>query len=189
MVPFLIIFIGLCITALLVVSGIEDFKKIYYTKRAFYKFGASTAVVTAVAMWLILSKYSAIDWIVAGCIFLGIATAYAIFVGIAFIKGCTMREALCAIFKLENKRYSKHKISDTTRKKIGIATIITSAILLIACAVIVLGNAFNNTGNSSANRKCGYCGEEGANSKFGSHYYCRDCYNGLADAKDRVENN
>jgi len=180
MAPFSVLFIGLCITAFLVASGLDNFsfKKLFLW---------APVVITIMVSWLILSEYSATEWKIAGCMFLIIGGIVAIFVGISFIKGLTIGEAFCALFKIEKKKNNKKKISDSARKKIGIATVIAFVVLVVGSVVFIILNPSSKS--ESNNKKCGYCGDEGAYYKFGSYYYCHDCYDALEDAKDRVENN
>lgn len=120
-------------------------------------------------------------------IFIGVIAFFVIVIGILLITGFPIKETLCEEFGIRYDDTSEPKTSETTRRNIGIALICVGIILVVA---FVWGSlVLPNKSSSGVDRKCGYCGEEGAYYKFGSYYYCEDCYDGLVDAKDRVENN
>lgn len=183
---FCIIFASLCISALFVASGIDTMIKDDIIK-GFYKFLGAGIVISIGLMILLTMETSAADWIVTGSIFGAIISVYTIFIGIAFIKGLTMREALCAMFKIEPKKPSSHILSEKTRKKVGIATISSFVALLIVCICLLF--VFFRPGKSDTNRKCDYCGKEGASFSVGTGKYCSTCYDAFEITKDRLEDN
>ncbi len=144
-------------------------------------------VVILVSTFVLASVFSDInkqDWMYVGFIALGIAVMFLVIVGIAFARGLTLSE----FFHRVEIGEAEEKISEKTRKKIGILILVGSVVLTVIFVVLVITNPLRSISNK-VERNCPYCGDEGAYYEFGSYYYCEDCYDGLVDAKERVENN
>lgn len=189
-----ILLIGIAIACVVIGFGvklIKDAEKLSGDQKTANKiYGIEiivVGVVILVSTFVLVSVFFDIDkqaWMHVGFIALGIAVMFLVIVGIAFTRGLTLSE----FFHRVEIGDAEEKISEKTRKKIGISILVGSAVLIVIFVVLVLANPLRSISNNEE-RKCGYCGDSGAYYKFGSHYYCDDCYDGLVDAKDRVENN
>lgn len=122
-------------------------------------------------------------WMYVGFIALGIAVMFLVIVGIAFTRGLTLSE----FFHRVEIGEAEEKISEKTRKKIGISILVGSVILTAVFIFLVITNPF--TANGGEARKCDYCGKEGASFSVGTSNYCGTCYDAFKITKDRLEDN
>ncbi len=113
--------------------------------------GVSFVIVGVLAVWFVyllidrLLEPSAEDWMWTGVIMLGIVAFLVFFIGVGLVKGLTVNQTLCALFKFMTEKETEPKTTKKQRKVMGIVAMVVGVLL---CVWIVGICAANNTSDN-----------------------------------------
>ena len=143
----------------------------------------------------VLLEFTAEDWKIVKFVLFGMVVLFGIFVGYGMTQGLTVKESLGVVLRFDSESRHKDKISQETRRKLGIGTIIAFLVLAVVFVIIAIKDPMMAK-ESKSNVTCGVCdrtfkeGSDNARSIARSNM-CENCHDNFEwrqEVQDYIDN-